>query len=196
MKKRSLFVIFLLLTLLIAFSTTSIAYASTSGDGTNAEPDVEFSNDDLIKLIATYCAFGLSLIVGIPLIKAVNKRKKQGYVNSLVEETQYIAKHIHTLYDTRDKEKSKREILKFSIKITAVADHALTTFTEKQIKGYYELYEGLSDVNARILALDKSKADKEKYDEEFLRLVESADSVCEKAKLLKQNEEIIERYNK
>lgn len=196
MKKRSLFVIFLLLTLLIAFSTTSIAYASTSGDGTNAEPEVEFSNDDLIKLIATYCAFGLSLIVGIPLIKAVNKRKKQGYVNSLVDETQYISKHIHHLYDTRDNEKAKREILKFSLKITAVADHALTTFTEKQIKGYYELYEGLSDVNARILALDKSKADKEKYDEEFLQLVDCADSVYEKAKLLKQNEEIIERYNK
>lgn len=195
MKKRTLIIIYLLLTLLIAFSTSGVAYAA-DGASNETETEVKFSDDDLIKLIATYGAFGLSLIVGIPLIKAVNKRKKQGYVNSLAEETEYVAKQTRVLYDGRDKEKSKRDVLKFSIKVTAVADHALTTYTEKQIQGYYELYEGLSDINARLIALDKIKDEKEKYDAEFLSIVNAAESVSEKAKLLKQNEEIIERYNK
>ena len=103
---------------------------------------------------------------------------------------------MHALYESRDKERSKREILKFSIKVTAVADHALTTYTEKQIQGYYELYECLSDINAKLLALEKVKEDKEEYDKEFLLIVDAAESVAEKAKLLKQNAEIIERYNK
>ena len=160
MKKRTLIIIFLLLTLLIAFSTSGVAYAADSAaNETNTE--VKFSDDDLIKLIATYCAFGLSIIVGIPLIKTVNRRKKQGYVNSLAEETEYVAKQVRALYASRDKERSKREVLKFSIKVTAVADHALTTYTEKQIQGYYELYECLSDINAKLLALEKVKDDKE-----------------------------------
>lgn len=195
MKKRTLIVIFLILTVVIAFSMTSVAYAST-GNETEQNGEVEFSKNDLIKLIATYCAFGLSIIVGIPLIKAVNKRKKQGYVNSLVEETQHVAKQLRALYDGRDKEKSKRDVLKYSLRITAVADHALTTYTEKQIQGYYELYEGLSEINAELLSLDKLKDDKSAYDEKFLKLVDVADAVADKAKLLKQNEEIIERYNK
>ena len=103
---------------------------------------------------------------------------------------------MRALYESRDKEKSKREVLKFSIKVTAVADHALTTYTEKQIQGYYELYEGLSDINAKLLALERVKEDKEEYDKEFLLIVDAAESVAEKAKLLKQNAEIIERYNK
>ena len=188
MKKRTLIIIFLLLTLLIAYA------ADGAANETNTE--VKFSDDDLIKLIATYCAFGLSIIVGIPLIKTVNRRKKQGYVNSLAEETEYVAKQVRALYASRDKERSKREVLKFSIKVTAVADHALTTYTEKQIQGYYELYECLSDINAKLLALDKVKEDKEEYDKEFLLIVDAAESVAEKAKLLKQNAEIIERYNK
>ena len=40
------------------------------------------------------------------------------------------------------------------------------------------------------------KTDKEEYDKEFLLIVDAAESVAEKAKLLKQNAEIIERYNK
>ena len=195
MKKRTLIIIFLLLTLIIAFSTSGVAYAA-DGAANETNTEVKFSDDDLIKLIATYCAFGLSIIVGIPLIKTVNRRKKQGYVNSLAEETEYVAKQVRALYASRDKERSKREILKFSIKVTAVADHALTTYTEKQIQGYYELYEGLSDINAKLLALEKVKEDKEEYDKEFLLIVDAAESVADKANLLKQNAEIIERYNK
>ena len=119
--------------MLSAFSTSGVAYAA-DGAANETNTEVKFSDDDLIKLIATYCAFGLSIIVGIPLIKTVNKRKKQGYVNSLAEETEYVAKQVRALYESRDKEKSKREVLKFSIKVTAVADHALTTYTEKQIQ--------------------------------------------------------------
>ena len=47
-----------------------------------------------------------------------------------------------------------------------------------------------------IVALEKVKEDKEEYDKEFLLIVDAAESVAEKAKLLKQNAEIIERYNK
>ena len=54
----------------------------------------------------------------------------------------------------------------------------------------------MSDINVKLLALERVKEDKEEYDKEFLLIVDAAESVAEKAKLLKQNAEIIERYNK
>lgn len=156
MKKRTLIIIFLLLTLLIAFSTSGVAYAA-DGAANETNTEVKFSDDDLIKLIATYCAFGLSIIVGIPLIKTVNRRKKQGYVNSLAEETEYVAKQVRALYESRDKERSKREILKFSIKVTAVADHALTTYTESKYKVITNCTNACPTSTQNFLRLKKSR---------------------------------------
>ena len=73
--------------MVIALSGTGVAFAEEAVAGA---ADTTFTKQDTIKLVATYIAFGLSIIVGIPLIRAVNK----GYVATIVEETEDIAKQV------------------------------------------------------------------------------------------------------
>lgn len=192
MKKSILFVILVTLTLVIALSGTGLAFAEEAGADA---ADTAFTKQDTIKLVATYIAFGLSIVVGIPLIRAVNKRKKQGYVANIVEETEDIAKQVSDFYANRDKARTKKEILKFSLKITGVADHALTTYTEKQISGYYDVYNDLNKLNSMLSDVEKCRDDKDRFEAEYLALVKLAASISDKAKILKDNEDIIRRYN-
>lgn len=192
MKKRSLFIIFVVLTLLFALCATTVAFAAEAGSA--AENSVEFTKNDLIKLIIAYGFFGLSLIVGLPCLKAVNKRRKHGYVESIVKETQTVADKVQGYYDKRESVMSKRETLRYSIKIATVADMALTTYTEKQIQGYYDIYNDLNSVKTKLSELGKYRGKKE-YDEEFLSAVNTAKAVAVKAKTLADNEKIISEYN-
>ncbi len=192
MKKKTLFILFVVLTLLFAVCATTVAYAE--GAETPVET-VDFTKEDTIKLIVVYCLFGLSIVVGIPAIRAVNKRKKHGYVENIVKETEAIRDRVQALYDNRGKEGSKKDALRYAIKIATVADMALTTYTEKQTQGYFDIYNDLNNVKTRLSEIDKLKGD-EKYDEEFLGIVRLTASIADKAKLLSENENIIRKYNK
>lgn len=104
MNKKTLIILFVVLTVVFAMCFTTVSYAASGED--TAQP-AEFTREDTIKLIVVYCLFGLSIVVGIPAIRAVNRRKKNGYVESIVKETESIRDKVQSLYDNRDKASSK-----------------------------------------------------------------------------------------
>lgn len=192
MNKKTLIILFVVLTVVFAMCFTTVSYAASGED--TAQP-AEFTREDTIKLIVVYCLFGLSIVVGIPAIRAVNRRKKNGYVESIVKETESIRDKVQSLYDNRDKASSKKEQLRYSIKISAVADMALTTYSEKQTQGYLEIYNDLNSVKTMLSEIDKLRGD-EKYDGEFNKIIQLSSGIADKAKELAENENIIRKYNK
>ena len=192
MNKKTLIILFVVLTVVFAMCFTTVSYAASGED--TAQP-AEFTREDTIKLIVVYCLFGLSIVVGIPAIRAVNRRKKNGYVESIVKETEGIRDKVRLLYDNRDKASSKKEQLRYSIKISAVADMALTTYSEKQTQGYLEIYNDLNSVKTMLSEIDKLRGD-EKYDGEFNKIIQLSSGIADKAKELAENENIIRKYNK
>lgn len=200
MKKHTLFILFIVLTMVFVSLMTTVAFASTaetSVENTEQAPAKTngLSKNELINLIVVYCVFGISLVVGIPALRAVNKRKKQGYVDVLVKEVEEVSKKIKALYYDRNNSNSKKNNLKYSLKIVGIADMALTTYTEKQISGYYDLFNDLNDLKIRLSDVENIQ-DEDKRDEEYGALIAKADVLVENAKTLAHNESIIKRYNK
>lgn len=190
MKKRTLFILFIVLALVFASLMTTVAFAA---DGTDA-PD-EFTHNDLINLIIIYSLFGVSIVIGLPAIRAVNKRKRQGYIETITREMGAIEEKIKELYADCGSNSSKRDNLRFSLKIASAADMALTTYTEKQISGYLDLYNDLNDIKTRLSSVENIK-NNDKRVAEYEAIVQKADEMRLKSESLAENEKIIKRYNK
>lgn len=199
MRRGALFALFVVLVLVFASFAVSAAFAAESPDaeesGQKAADVMKFGKSDLVNLIVVYCLFGVSLVVGIPALRALNRRKKAGYVDVLARDVSAVAERMKTLAGNGGTPGAKRDNLRYSLKIAAVADTALTAYSENQLDECYEIYNGLNDLKTR-LADAEGISEKEKRDAEYASLISEAAALAVKAGSIAENESKIRRYNR
>lgn len=199
MRRGALFALFVVLVLVFASFAVSAVFAAESPDaaesGQKAAEVMKFGKSDLVNLIVVYCLFGVSLVVGIPALRALNRRKKAGYVDVLARDVSAVAERMRSLAENGGTPGAKRDNLRYSLKIAAVADTALTAYSENQLDGCYEIYNGLNDLKTR-LADAEGISEKEKRDAEYASLISEAAALAEKAGSIAENESKIRRYNR
>lgn len=199
MRRGALFALFVVLVLVFASFAVSAVFAAESPDaeesGQKAADVMKFGKSDLVNLIVVYCLFGVSLVVGIPALRSLNRRKKAGYVDVLARDVSAVAEKMKSLAENGGTPGAKRDNLRYSLKISAVADTALTAYSENQLDGCYEIYNGLNDLKTR-LADAEGISEKEKRDAEYASLISEAAALAEKAGSIAENESKIRRYNR
>lgn len=191
--KKVVVVLFLSLTLFRCFSNGGIAFAKDTADILNGVSSVKvnvfLAN---IKIIIIYGIFILSLLVGVPILKRMNKKNRTNNSEALSVLAKKEADRIDELLAKENKLSSK-EILREAFYLNVLAEKVLSVYTTEQVDGYLDVYNNVLSVREKLLALEKKKGDS--YNESIENIKKIMQSITLQVDFIIEREKKISQYN-